>query len=29
MATGGQIADWYIANYLPLLDAHLAEASTP
>ena len=25
MATGGQIADWYIANYLPLLDAHLAE----
>jgi len=25
MATGGEIADWYIANYLPLLDRHLAE----
>ncbi len=24
-ATGEQIADWYIANYLPLLDRHLAE----
>src|SRR5262249_4241993 len=23
MATGGQIADWYIANYLPLLEQHL------
>jgi allantoinase len=27
-ATGGQIADWYIANYLPLLDRHLAEMGT-
>jgi len=25
MATGGEIADWYIANYLPRLDRHLAE----
>jgi peptidoglycan/xylan/chitin deacetylase (PgdA/CDA1 family) len=25
MATGSEIADWYIANYLPLLDRHLAE----
>jgi hypothetical protein len=23
MATGGEIADWYIRNYLPLLDAQL------
>jgi allantoinase len=28
MATGGQIADWYIANYLPLLDRHLAEIAS-
>jgi len=24
MATGAEIADWYTANYLPLLDRHLA-----
>lgn len=30
LATGGQIADYYLANYLPLLDRHLAgEASRP
>jgi hypothetical protein len=22
--TGGEIVDWYNANYLPLIDAHLA-----
>lgn len=27
-ATGGQIADWYTRNYLPLLDAHLAGQSS-
>jgi hypothetical protein len=27
-ATGGEIADWYTANYLPLLDRHLAEMGT-
>jgi peptidoglycan/xylan/chitin deacetylase (PgdA/CDA1 family) len=27
-ATGGEIANWYAANYLPLLDRHLAEMGT-
>lgn len=27
-ATGAEIADWYIANYLPLLNEHLAREAT-
>jgi allantoinase len=27
MATGSQIADWYIENYLPVLEAHLERVS--
>src|SRR5260221_14579437 len=29
MATGGQIADWDLENYLPILDRHLASEGAP